>query len=459
MKLTTRLKTAIFAALGTSLIAPSALATEARIVSLGGGFKYWTIEDEANIHDFPSLLTRWGNRAYLDNLQPGSNNGELFPEGRFGFHYNLSDDTVLAFIGAHSGTATRGLTTGYIPTGNSITGGSALGIALQAAQAGGVGGSAGNAGTDARLGVEYRYGLMFATTLGPTTRFGIQLNVSGDDADVDSPNNAQIDQGALLFDLGLGLGLDLDGSELELAAGVEFGLLEDNRDGAEATTGIPGDLLEHWSGSHFGIRLNGRWTFDFFDQTKIVAYTQFLYGSQSLELVNTASVPAENGSYSGLKFSLGADLRIEPFQDVVVSPGLGIFIAQQTVEGSSSTINQVDRDADQLLAMPYYGIAVDVKLANWLDLRFGAQQHVLSERLSTTSGGVTQTPPPATDIDTVTRVETTFALGLGFNIPVSESQLAIDLALNPTFLNNGPHVLTGNTTGPFALNAAVRYNW
>lgn len=448
MKLTTRLKTAIFAALGTSLIAPSALATEARIVSLGGGFKYWTIEDEANIHDFPSLLTRWGNRAYLDNLQPGTNNGELFPEGRFGFHYNLSDDTVLAFIGAHSDTSSRGLRSGYVPTGNVITGGSALGIALQAAQASGVGGSAGNAGTDARLGAEYRYGLMFATALGPTTRFGVQLNVAGDNADVDSPNNAQIDQGALLFDLGLGLGLDLDGSELELAAGVEFGLLEDNRDGAEATTGIPGDLLEHWSGSHFGIRLNGRWTFDFFDQTKIVAYTQFLYGSQSLELVNTASVPAESGSYSGLKFTLGADLRIEPFQDVIVSPGLGIFIAQQTIESPSV----VDRDADQLMALPFYGIAVDVKLASWVDMRFGAQQHVVSERLSVTSGGVTNTVSGA-------EVLTSFAWGLGFNIPVSESQLAIDLALNPTFLSNGPHVLTGNTTGPFALNAAVRYNW
>lgn len=448
MKLTSRLKTVVFAALGTSLIAPSVGATEARIRSLGGGFKYWTIEDEANIHDFPSLLTRWGNRAYIDNLQPGTNNGEVFPEGRFGFHYNLSDDTVLAFIGVHSDTASRGLSSGYVPTGNAITGGSALGIALQAAQAAGVGGSAGNPGTDARLGAEYRYGLMFATALGPTTRFGIQLNVSADDADIDSPNNVQVDQGALLFDLGLGLGLDLDGSELELAAGVEIGILEDNRDGAEATTGVPGDLLEHWSGSHFGIRLNGRWTFDFFDQTKIVAYTQFLYGSQSLELVNTASVPNESGSYSGLKFTLGADLRIEPFQDVVVSPGLGIFIAQQTIESP----NVIDRDADQLMALPYYGIAVDVKLADWVDMRFGAQQHVLSERLSVTSAGVTNTQSGA-------EVITSFAWGLGFNIPVSESQLAIDLALNPTFLTNGPHLLTGNSTGPFALNAAVRYNW
>jgi hypothetical protein len=443
MKLSRRFATALPIALAASFAAPSAFATEARIRSMGGGFKLWTIEDESNIFDFPSLLTRWGNRAYIDNLQPGSDNGELFPEGRFGFHYNLSDDTVLAFIGANSNTTTRGQSSGYVPTGNAITGGQAMGIALQAALANGTGG-----GTDARLTSEFRYGLMFATTLGATTRFGVQLSISGDNNDVESPNNAQLDQGSFLMDLGLGLGFDLDGSELELAAGVEIGVLEDNRDGAEATTGVPGDLLEHWSGSHVGIRLNGRWTFDFFDQTKIVAYTQFLYGSQSLELVNTASIPAERGSYSGLRFSLGADLRIEPFQDVIVSPGLGIFLAQQTIESP----NVVDRDADQLLALPYYGIAVDVKLADWFDLRFGAQQHIVSERLSTTAGGVTNTSEE-------TEVFTTFALGVGFNIPVSESQLAIDLALNPTFLTNGPHVLTGNSTGPFAVNAAVRYNW
>lgn len=445
-----RLKTMLSAALVAATVpaVTTAHATEARIRSLGGGFKLWTIEDEANIHDFPSLLTRWGNRAYIDNLQPGGTAAEPFPEGRFGFHYSLSDDTVLAFIGAHSDTITRGLSSGYIPTGNAITGGQALGIALQASQASGVGGGPGQPGTDALLGVEYRYGLMFATTLGATTRFGVQLNVAASNADVDSPNNVQVDQGGLLFDLGLGFGFDLDGSELEIAADLELGILEDNRDAPEATTGVPGDLLEHWSGSHTGIRLNGRWTFDFFDQTKIVAYTQFLYGSQSLELVNTASIPAERGSYSGLKFTLGADLRIEPFQDVIVSPGLGIFIAQQTIESPAV----VDRDADQLMALPFYGIAVDVKLLSWLDMRFGAQQHVLSERLSVTAGGVTNTESTA-------GVFTSFAWGLGLNIPVSESTLAIDFSLNPAFFTNGPHILTGNTTDAFALNAAVRYNW
>jgi hypothetical protein len=429
--------------------ASTASATEARIEAMGGGVKLWTVEDESNVFDFPSLLQRWGNVVYLDNLQGTAGD---FPNGRFGFHYSLSDDTVLAIVGARADASTRGVGNGFIGAGNALTGSQALGVAFQASQAGdtGDGAAAGPAivGGDAIGNVDFRYGLMFATTLGSKGRIGVSLNVLGDDADIDSPNNAQVDQGALLFDLGLGFGFDLEGSELELAAGVEVGFLEDSRDEPEAVSGVPGNLLEHWSGSHFGLRLQGRWTIDFFDQTKIVAYTQFLLGSQSVDRINTAAIPAESGSYSATSFTLGADLRIEPFQHVFISPGLGFFFAQQTLEGPVV----VDRDADLLFGLPFYGVGVDLKLASWVDMRFGAQQFVTMLRESTTTGGITTTA-------STSDVATTFAWGLGFNIPVAESSLAIDLALNPTFLTNGPHVLTGNATGPFALNGALRYNW
>ena len=447
-----KLKTGTLAALALplALSTSASRATEARIDSMGGGVKLWTIEDESNIFDYPSLLVRWGNRVYIDNLHPGTEGGELFPNGRFGFHYNLSDDTVIAFVGSHTNSVTRPVGSGFVPTGNAFTGGQAFSVAFQASLASDVGGDVGDGtvGADALGYVDQRYGILFATQLGAKTRFGLSFNVAGDNADIESPNVSQVDQGALLFDIALGLGVDLDGSELELSAGVEFGILEDFRDEADAISGVPGDLLEHWSGSHFGLRLNGRWTFDFFDQTKIVAYTQFMLGSQSIDLINTASIPAESGSYSGLSFALGADLRIEPFQDVIVSPGLGFLISQQTVEGP----NVIDRDADRLLSLPFYGLGVDLKLTDWFRMRFGANQYVNMLRQSQTSGGVTATVATSDVI-------TSFAWGFGLNLPVAESNLAIDFSLNPTFFNNGPHVLTGNATGPFALNAGVRYNW
>lgn len=440
---------ALITATAGVLAAPSAFATEARIRSMGGGVKLWTIEDEANIFDFPSLLTRYGNRVYMDNLQPASG-GEAFPNGRFGFHYNLSDDTVLAFFGAHESSATRPAGTGYNLTGNLVNGLSTMGVAFQASQAGesASGTTEAMVGGDAIGNTDYRYGVMLGTQLGTTTRFGVMLNVAADNGDIESPSDEERDQGAMLFDLALGLGVDLSGSELELSAGLELGFFDDARDEPDAGSGLPGDQLEHFTGSHFALRVNGRWTFDFFDQTKIVTYAQFQLADQSVELSN-AIAPVPSGAWNGIGFTLGADLRIEPFQDVIVSPGLGFMVAQQTLEGTTV----VDRDADLLLALPFYGVGVDLKLASWVDMRFGGQQYVLSNRHSTTDTS------GRTDTASISDVITTFTWGLGFNIPVADSNLAIDLALNPDFFLNGPHVITGNATGPFAVNAAVRYAW
>lgn len=430
-----------------ALSASPALASETRIDSMGGGVKLWTVEDEANIFDFPSLLVRWGNRVYVDRIEATTDD---IPGGHFGFHYNLSDETVLAFFGAHINSTTDGPAadggvagnSGYVGSGNLITGGLTLGNATGPIF--GVGGDAVQAQGGAATSAEYRYGIMFATQLGATTRFGLSLNVAGDNDDIDSPNNVQTDTGTLLFDLGLGLGVDLSGSELELSAGLNIGLLESAAD--NPGTGV--DLEDVWSGSHFGLRLGGRWTFDFVNQSKIVAYTQFALASQDLEQVNTTASPAPSGSYSQLSFILGADLRIEPFQGVIVSPGLGFYVAQQTLENPGTVI----RDANLLFGLPFYGIAVDLKLADWVALRFGAQQFVNMLRESQTTAGSTNT-------HSTTDVITTFAWGLGFDIPVAESALEIDLAMNPTFLNNGPNVLSGNTTGPFALNASLSYHW
>jgi hypothetical protein len=105
-----------------------------------------------------------------------------------------------------------------------------------------------------------------------------------------------------------------------------------------------------------------------------------------------------------------------------------------------------------VLGLPFYGIGVDLKLLSWLDMRFGAQQFVQIGRHSSTEAGVTDTSRSSD-------VLTTFAWGLGLNIPVSDSTLAIDFNLNPQFFLNGPHLVTGNATSPFGLTAAVRYNW
>ena len=293
---------------------------------------------------------------------------------------------------------------------------------------------------------------MFATTIGASTRLGFMLNVAADNDDVEQPTGSMVDRGGLLLDLGVGLGLDFSGSELELSAGLGFGFADDRRDGVNAATGQTIELLEHEGTSQFGFRLGARWIFDFFNQSKIVTYTQFLYGSQTVENLNAApGSPVPLGAYTGLAFTLGADLRIEPFEDVLVSPGLGVRFAQQTLEGTT----QVNRDADLLMSLPFYGVAVDLRVASWLDVRFGASQSVDLLRDSDTNVlglGLTSQRDYAT-------VNTHFAFGLGLNLPVGESAMSFDLDLNPEWLLNGPEFLTGNATSSFGLSGALKYAW
>ena len=82
MKLRTGPALALPAALALVTAGSPALATETRIDSMGGGVKLWTIEDESNIFDFPSLLVRWGNRVYVDAIEATTDD---IPGGHFDF--------------------------------------------------------------------------------------------------------------------------------------------------------------------------------------------------------------------------------------------------------------------------------------------------------------------------------------------------------------------------------------
>lgn len=449
-----------------------AFATQARIDSMGGASRYWTVEDELNIFDFPSLLVRYGNHAYVDNLSAVGLAGT-----RFGFHYSLSDTMVLAVYGGQVGTNSRNVDgtapggtnasvfyeTGFTPAGNAFTGGHSLGVGLEASatpQAGG-GNANGRAsaltGQNAFIGgVQLKMGILWAMELGATTRLGVMLNILGDDGDIEQPDGAKTDQGALLIDLAAGLGLDFVGSSLELALGVEFGLSDDFRDGVNAVSGNQSSLNQHFSSSHLAIRLGGRFTVDLTDRQKLVTYAQVLYGSQEVSNQNLPVGVSEAGSWNGLAFVLGADLRMELFEDVFVVPGLGMRYAQNSVEG----VDQTTEDADRLISLPYYGVGVDVKIWDWLDFRFGANQYVNFYRKSNTNAEVADATIERRESD----VQTTVATGLGFHFPVAESLLTIDLQVNPLFWLNGPDFVTGTPSAPArtdgdAANVAIKYQW
>lgn len=450
--------------------APNAFATQARIDSMGGGPKYWTIEDETNIFDFPSLLVRYGNQTYVDDLKGG------FANTRFGFHYSLSDDFVLGVYGGLVNSGTRPVADPTDPSesfdvgGNTFTGSHSLGVGKVAGTADFAQGPV-EPLPGAVSDVDLKIGLLLAMNLGSTMRLGFMLNILGDNADVEQPAGTKIDQGATLVDFGGGIGVDLAGSELELGLGIEFGTAEDFRDARNnpqsdlSGNEIQGELLEHWSvASHLGLRLNARWTFDFVDQSNLVLYARLHTMSQEVTRFNMNLIPAnqfpqaQTGLWSGTDFVVGADLRLNPFEDVIVAPGLGIRYAQVSLSGThfngdDANIEQIDRDVDRLVSFPFYGVGVDVKVFDWCDYRFGAFQSVDFERASVTAGGITSE-------QRISHVQTHVATGVGVELPVAESLLTFDLNVNPLWWLNGPDAFTGNGSNTtFGVTGSIKYDW
>jgi hypothetical protein len=464
---------ALAACVGLLAVGGPAFATGTRLDSMGGGSKYTTVEDEANIFEFPSLLVRYGNMTYVDNL-----NG-AFANTRFGFHIAPIDELVIAVYGGRINEGTRPIGSGFDTAGNAFTGASGIGVGAQASQAGAAGGgpagvqhasgafcnpgpaSPGSSmppnpfcagGVDASpntmSNVDLKFGLLAAVMLGESTRLGLMLNILGDDGDSEQPENgAQLDRGSLMVDLALGLGLDLVDAELELSLGVEFGVLENFEDTIIAGTGQQGDLIEIWSASHFGIRVNARFLYEFDERYKLVTYAKIHYGSQEVSHNNMVA-PALGGSWGGPDITAGLDLRMELFEDVFVVPGVGLRYAQQTLEGGGN----VDRDVDRLVSLPFYSVGVDVKIWDWLDFRFGASQSVDFIRRSTTTAGVTVE-------NRASSVATNLATGLGFHLPVQESMLSLDINVNPLFWIQGPDFISGNGSNPFGLTGAIKYDW
>ena len=445
--------------LGLPLGMGDAHATQVRLDAMGGGFKYWTMEDETNVFDFPELLVRWGDLTSIDNLSlvsgniPGANT-------RFAIHYQLTDDVVIAAFGGRIDSSTRApsTTSGYAAAGNPYTGTSSLSVGGEASAAGGAqGGSAtarGNGDPDPLYNVDLKVGLGFAVKLGERMRLGATLSIMGDNADVEQPDqdSAQVqkDQGAMIIDFGLGFGVDITPKhELEVGLGLEFGWLEDARDSVDPTSGQFVDLEEHWSATHLGVRINARHTFHITKKMALVSYARFLIGSQEVKNEFVLAANAQNGSWDAFDIHAGTDLRLEVAKDVWVVPGVGIRYAQQTLEG----VGSIDRDLDRILTLPYYGVGVDIRVFEWLDFRFGAQQFVNLYRVSRTPQGQDTVEVQASD------VITTVSTGLGFNVAIGESTLSLDVNINPNFWLNGIYIVSGATTNPFALTTALKFDW
>ncbi len=423
------------AALGLGVVgaAGSAMATDSRINGLSGGNvqvtgditaaptgadvllneKSITIRDSANIYQLPQFLP-----TYKNSVDSDATSGAKY--GTMNIRYALSDDAVLLIYGKRS-------TWQPVVNVNSVAG-------KTTGQASGYN----NPPIDP---TNHQFGIGFGMKAGESLRLGAHASLGGNNASGNKTRNNT------LFQLGAGLGFDLSETN-----SLDFGL--DLRLGSFVFQGDQGDLYQPGSLLRFGMLFKGE--FQVHQIAKIVPYLNFAYDTRNVvhATYNDGS-GAKQGSSALTVLQVGTDLAIQPVEGVLIQPGLGLAFATSSVSGNSvnvpqGPVNIVNLDSTSSRVIPYYGFAAEAKAFDWMVLRLGARQQVISTNIGNTANN----PAPSNETHTSTVVNTV-TTGMGFKLMGWD----LDLNVNPSFFNNGVYAATGAATSPFAVDWALGYRW
>ena len=404
-----RLLTTAVAALAIC-IASGASATQSRLNSMGGGIKNITVLDERNIFQLPAELVKWGTWTGIEIGAPGFNS--------FGIHYNFNPTTVLALYGTSQTKDAVKINIGNIGSVNQS-------------------GAFPNTGD---AGKTHKGTLIFGIDLG-SVRIGALLGLWADRVSATDATGAQTkNEGPLVLDFAFGIGVDLGGIDLDMALDIEFGT--PTHFGPDAG-GTNTDLSNN---SQFDIGLLTRLTIPFSGPHELVPFLGFDMGFASGQLT-----AADSPQFSGfaIDVTLGMDIRLNLGEGITVQPGIGIQISHGSVSRTNAD-GTIDQSTASTFAIPFYNVAVDVQVTEWLDIRFGGAQRVIfksSEEFtdSTTTGGAGESD-----------VEHKLATGVGFNLPAGVS---IDVEVSTGWWKQGPFLFTGDQAGSFGLNAALSKDW
>lgn len=155
--------------------------------------------------------------------------------------------------------------------------------------------------------------------------------------------------------------------------------------------------------------------------------------------------------------TLGVGTNFQASENVMTVTDMGLMIQKTTDEltlnvpaGVTGVNPETYKQEDKPVYLPYFKFGLDAELRSWLDLRVGA----VSQWCSTEETYEDNIVRGSTSV-TESGVTTTTYLGAGFHW----DDLTIDACIEPGFLNNGPNFITGNTTGGWATQVALLYNF
>lgn len=421
------------AAAALTLIAGLALpattsATTTRVNSMGGATRFITVVDETNIWVFPSTIADWGNLAMIDNFDGTS--------GDFAFHYALTRDAVLVVYGGNGrGFAfgeQRGL--GMFGVAPALSG-----APTPRAQSGVSDEAAVGSFSQANETANFKGAIGFGMKTGGTN-FGGLLSVYGDNRSVET--NVTETDGPLRIDLLGGVGFEAGPGQLDLGFGLHFGFLTSEHNDAG------GD--DFAADGFFGLDAMARYMVDVAPGVEAIPYAGISFLKQGIK-----RTPPNNGTetkYGSTQFliALGADLKIQPLNDVFIYPGAGLFFNSVTIDEDNGNITV--SDAEQTFAIPYFSLAIDAKITDWLDWRLGAMHrdsfNTVADEVDQGGGATFKT------INKDSSAQVIFTTGFGLRF----GDWRIDMNIDPAFWVNGPYIVTGNTSR-WALDVALQFLW
>jgi hypothetical protein len=405
------MKRVLFTMLLVCFTATPALATDTRIMSMGGKEKAWTVTDEVSIRYFPAAVLHFPNTVYVEaGMSPvyalPDHDGSNVPYNvGFAGHYGLGKNVVLAVFGS---SLSRQLSSDLMTR---AFGGQGDWATM------GVDASAGDqTGPQAINNADHKGGFLVGFRSGKT-RIGVGASIWGDRYSVDKPETSHALKGALFVEGSLGIGYDLsETSGFDIGLKVGAGKFDDEK----YVGGASPVVTRFKDDTQFSVDAYARGIFNMLGE-QFIPYVNIGYEGGGVAFNKDNGV---KGEYSGFHLVLGTDFRIKPLDNVFIYPGIGLAIMTDSLTEGINKASETIQDELALVA-PFFSVSLDARLASWFSLRFGARQSVLFNTRYHNADGVNK----GKDHSTLTE----FLLGAGMHFgPVD-----IELMLNPAWFMEG----------------------
>ena len=193
----------------------------------------------------------------------------------------------------------------------------------------------------------------------------------------------------------------------------------------------------------FALGLNLRREQSLWVFSHLLVSANFASGKVETEVIGYEDTSLVAMDYSNLSVdaSLFRHWDLGSETDLLFAAGLGF--------GSAGLGPDSEKVTQTNIVLPNYTLAVETNIADWATLRVGVNNsHLLSGTIEQEGSDQKMTEMGTT--------ETNYSVGLGLEY----DSFKLDLDLNPDFLNNPVHYITGNNDGsPLSTKATITYSF